>query len=204
VGEGRAWSIFILQSLSSSDPPHPPSSPFPSSWPTFRCLFPSFRSDPADGQTRGVDEDPRGERHGRAEAPVEAMAGLSDQTKGFPTPSGVMAVQKDESADRIGSANAAEARWGSQTERGRESMPPCPSGLSNGSSPGPLDPCPSLLRLVIPMSPPDGSLPGKGYKFPRLVRRTGVPSFLFHLSRFLRLQALILAPLRSSILPHPP
>lgn len=113
-----------------------------------------------------------------------------------------MAVPKDESADRIGSANAAEARgledWGIQTEEGANSclhITPCPAGWSNGSNPGPLHPCLFLLCLVTKMDPPpDGRLSGEGYKFLGLILRTGDPFFfLSHPARLLRLQALTLA-----------
>lgn len=49
-------------------------------------------------------------------------------------------------------------------------------------------------HLVTTMPPPEGRLSGEGYKFPRLILRTGDPSFfLFHLSPLIRLQALTLA-----------
>lgn len=208
MGEGRAWSIFILQSLSSSAPPHPPSSPFPSSWPTFRCFFSQFPL----GPSRRSDQ----RRRRRSE-------GGRTRESGSPSGGNGWAFRPDE---RLFPPRAGSWRF-RKTNRGTESDQQMQPKLVGGRRlrggrvhafhvppGGPMAPVQALSILAHPSFASSFQCPRRMEVSPAKVINSLVlpggrgflpPSFfLFHLSRFLRLQALILAPLRSSILPHPP
>lgn len=182
------WSSLyftILNSTTTCRFTHPSIAP---PGPVLAFSFQSFRLGPADDQSRGrVVSRPKipGRKSPRdSGSPSGGMTGILDQThsetshreRGQGGPRG-------ELADRYGDRGASEA-CGLEVARERGQFPVLPR------SRGPMAlllTFPSLLIsprfLIRTLSPPEGRLPGNGYKFRRRTRWSRLSSFFpFHLS----------------------